>query len=183
MHRRALALILWAAASSATYAQPSETASAPALAGLAAWVGCAPICPAAAARSRPRLRSAFVLDFPPLHSELERLLGRRSWAELKRLAQTGPPIDRRGDWARIVLCRAAACATEFMVLFVHLPAAQIALCWHEERWMPHQLRWSDNRGGVWRTGTGRQPLPPEGCNNRGAFLGHDWDLLRRLSDP
>lgn len=153
------------------------------LAGVAAWAGCPPHCAAAAGRAGMRLRSNFVLHFPPLRSELERMLGRRGLAELMRLADLGPPVERRDGWVRVALCREGHCATEFLVLFVHPEAGEMVLCWHEERWVPHQLRWGDNRGGVWRTGAaGRQPLPPEGCNNRGALHGHDWDLLRRLAD-
>lgn len=153
------------------------------LAGLAAWVGCAPTCPGAAARAGMRLRSAFVLAYPPLRAALEPMLGRRALADLARIAETGPAVERRGDWLRIALCRQDACATAFMVLFVHPAAGQVALCWHEERWEPQRLRWSENRGGVWRTGApGPAPLPPEGCNNRGPLDGHDWDLLRRLAD-
>lgn len=159
------------------------TPGAASLAGLAAWVGCAPHCPAAAGRAGQRLRSSFVLLFPPLRAELERLLGRRPLAELLRLAETGPPVEREGDWVRVALCRQAACATEFMVLFAHLHAGVVVLCWHQERWVPQRLSWSENQGGVWRSGVaGRQRLPPEGCNNRGALGGHGWDLLRRLAD-
>lgn len=160
-----------------------EAPAPPSLAGVAAWVGCPPHCLAAAARTGQRLRSNFVLHYPPLRAELERLLGRRPLADLQRVAEAGPAVERRGDWVRVALCRQEACATEFMVLFVHPAAGELVLCWHEERWEPQRLRWSENRGGVWRTGAaGRQPLPPEGCNNRGALGGHDWDLLRRLAD-
>jgi hypothetical protein len=154
-----------------------------ALAGLAAWVGCPPHCTPAPARVGLQLRSGFVLDFPPLRGALDRLLGRRRLGDLIRLAEDGPPVTRQGDWVRLVLCRRAFCATEFAVLFVHLGAGELVLCWHEERWEAPRLRWSENRGGVWRTGAeGRQTLPAEGCNNRGPFDGHDWDLLRRLAD-
>lgn len=130
-----------------------------------------------------RLRSIFVLHFPPLRAELERLLGRRALADLLRLAETGPAVEREGDWVRIALCRQAACATEFVVLFAHLRSGVVVLCWHQERWVPQRLSWSENQGGVWRSGVqGRQRLPPEGCNNRGALGGHGWDLLRRLAD-
>ncbi|MBY0331717.1 MAG: hypothetical protein K2X49_13720, partial [Acetobacteraceae bacterium] len=153
------------------------------LAGVTAWAGCPPHCAAAAGRAGMRLRSNFVLHFPPLRSELERMLGRRGLTDLMRLADLGPPVERRDGWVRVALCREGHCATEFLVLFVQPDAGEMVLCWHEERWVPHQLRWGDNRGGVWRTGAaGRQPLPPEGCNNRGALHGHDWDLLRRLAD-
>ena len=130
-----------------------------------------------------RLRSPFILAFPPLRAVLEQMLGRRALADLARIAETGPPVERRGDWLRVALCRQEACATSFMVLFVHPEAGVVVLCWHEERWEPQRLRWSDNRGGVWRTGApGPASLPPEGCNNRGPLDGHDWDLLRRLAD-
>jgi hypothetical protein len=181
----ALAVLALAAPAAAQPARdaPSPPSSPPPLAGIAAWVGCPPHCPAAASRAGTRLRSNFVLHYPPLRAELEKLLGRRGLADLQKLAEAGPPVERQGDWVRIALCRQEACATEYMVLFVHPAAGQLVLCWHEERWEPQRLRWSENRGGVWRTDTaGRQPLPPEGCNNRGSLGGHDWDLLRRLAD-
>jgi hypothetical protein len=164
--------------------EPAPAAELPGLEGLAAWVDCAPTCPTARQPGGQRLRSSFVLDFPPLRARLEAMLGRRGLGDLARVTGTGPAVERRQDWVRIALCRPQACATEFLVLFAHLRDGVAVLCWHEERWVPHQLRWSENRGGVWRTGVaGRQPLPREGCNNRGPLGGHDWDLLRRLADP
>jgi hypothetical protein len=167
-------------------AYPVQPATAPLpgqLDGLSAWVGCAPSCPGVAARAGMRLRSSFILAFPPLRAMLDPMLGRRAMADLARIAETGPPVERRGDWLRIALCRQDACATSFIVLFVQPAAGEVLLCWHEERWEPQRLRWADNRGGVWRTGApGPQPLPEEGCNNRGPLGGHDWDLLQRLAD-